>query len=39
MPATRTPGQFTMITRGDAFVDMRHRVASGAVAPMGRSYR
>jgi hypothetical protein len=38
MPATGLRGRFTGITRGDAFIDIRRRVASGAVAPMGRSY-
>jgi hypothetical protein len=39
MPATSASGPFTGITRGDAFIDMMRRVASGAVAPMGRSCR
>jgi hypothetical protein len=38
MPATGASSQFLGITRGDAFVDMRRRIAFGAVAPMGRSY-
>jgi hypothetical protein len=32
MPATGAPGRFTGITRGDAFIGMRRRVAPGAVA-------
>jgi hypothetical protein len=45
MPATGAAGRFTGITRGDVFIDMRRRVASGAVAAMhpeghkGRFYR
>lgn len=39
MPATAMSGQFTAITRGDAFFRVGRRVASGAVAAMGRSYR
>jgi hypothetical protein len=38
MPAAGASGRFNGIARGDASIGMTRRVASGALAPMGRSY-